>query len=232
FDNKVMTWYEPGPDPTQPWIQHKIGVDGQPGVNRFSHGLGVGDINGDGHPDVITTEGYYEAPADPRTGPWKFIPMKLGPECAQMQVYDVNKDGLADIVSSSSHNIGIWWHEQKKGANGMEFERHLIDDSFSQSHSLVMADINKDGAMDFVTGKRFWAHGPTGDVNPSDPAVIYWYELKRKAGTVEFIRHQVDNDSGVGTQFQVIDVNKDGLLDIVTANKKGVFVFLQERHKK
>ena len=60
-----------------------------------------------------------------------------------------------------------------------QFVQHTIDDSFSQSHALMLADINGDGLKDIVTGKRFWAHGPTGDVNPSDPAVVYWYELTR-----------------------------------------------------
>jgi hypothetical protein len=232
YDEKIMAWYEPGKDRTREFINHDVGTEKQPGVERFSHGMGVGDINGDGHPDIITTQGYYEAPEDPRSGPWKFVPANLGPECGQMVVYDVNGDGLPDVISSSAHNIGVWWYEQKKGPNGPEFEQHLIDNSFSQSHSLVLADINHDGVMDIVTGKRFWAHGPTGDVNPDAPAMLYWFELKRKKGKVEWIRHEIDNDSGVGTQFQVIDVNKDGLLDVVTSNKKGVHVFLQQRTKK
>ena len=46
-------------------------------------------------------------------------------------------------------------------------------------------------------------------------------------GKVEFIPHKIDDDSGVGTQFEVTDMNKDGKWDIVTSNKKGVHVFLQ-----
>jgi hypothetical protein len=100
---------------------------------------------------------------------------------------------------------------------------------------MAMGDINKDGTPDFVTGKRFWAHGPSGDVRPGDPAVLYWYELRRpkgKTGSPSWTRHEIDNDSGVGTQVQVADVNRDGRLDVVSSNKKGVFVFLQERGRK
>jgi hypothetical protein len=188
----------------------------------------VGDVNGDGRADILTTEGWYEGPADPRQE-WTFVPAKLGGPCAQMHVYDVNGDGLNDVISSSAHNVGVWWHEQKRGANGTEFVQHEIDASFSQSHALVMADINGDGVMDFVTGKRFWAHGPNGDVNPGDPCVIYWFELKRSGGKVTWERHEIDNDSGVGTQFLVTDVNGNGLLDVVTSNKKGVHLFEQVR---
>jgi hypothetical protein len=105
----------------------------------------------------------------------------------------------------------------------------LIDDSFSQSHSLELSDINGDGLRDIVTGKRFWAHGPTGDVDPSAPAILCWYELRRERGSrsVNWVRHVIDSDSGVGTQFVVADINKDRRPDVITANKKGVFVFLQ-----
>lgn len=231
FDDAQMAWYEPGEDATREFQAHVIGEPKAPGTHRYSHGMGVGDINGDNRADVLTPEGYYEAPADRRRGPWRFVPADLGSDCAQMYVTDVNKDGLADVVSSSSHNVGVWWHEQKKErrrGDAPEFVRHTIDASFSQSHSLEMADIDGDGEMDFVTGKRFWAHGPTGDVNPNDPAVLCWFKSRRAAnGAIEWVRHEIDRDSGVGTQFVVAGVNKDKRPDIVTANKKGVFLFEQ-----
>ena len=89
--------------------------------------------------------------------------------------------------------------------------------------------MNGDGLPDFVTGKRWWAHGPTSDLRPGDPAVLYWYELHKNGGSPKWTRHTIDTDSGVGTQFTVADVNRDGLLDVVTSNKKGVYVFLQSR---
>jgi hypothetical protein len=92
-----------------------------------------------------------------------------------------------------------------------------------------MADLNGDGRPDFITGKRFWAHGPTGDVQPNEPCVLYWYEYRRENGQVRWARHEIDTDSGVGTQFSVADVTGDRRLDIAIANKKGVFLFEQRR---
>jgi hypothetical protein len=142
-----------------------------------------------------------------------------------MYTHDFDGDGDMDVINSSAHRIGVWWHEQKQGAAGPEFVEHVIDDTFSQSHSLMMGDINGDKQPDFVTGKRFWAHGPNGDVNPGDPAVLYWYEFRKKDGKVEWTRHPIDTDSGVGTQFMLTDVNGDRRLDVAVSNKKGVFLF-------
>jgi hypothetical protein len=229
YQEKQMAYYKPGPHPEKGWEQHLIGEPGKPGVQRFSHGLGAGDVNGDRRPDILCTEGWYEAPANPNAIPWKFVPAKLGPACAQMYTHDFDRDGDMDVFSSSAHQIGVWWWEQVKGASGPEFEQHVIDDTFSQSHSVMVTDVNGDRRPDFITGKRWWAHGPNGDVNPGDPAVLYWYEFKEKGGQVTWTRHEIDDNSGVGTGFKVADMNDDGLPDVVVSNKKGVFVLLQER---
>jgi hypothetical protein len=143
-----------------------------------------------------------------------------------MYAYDFDGDGDNDVLSSSAHNIGIWWHEQLGEG---KWQTHEIDNSFSQTHALCLADINGDGLQDFVTGKRWWAHGPKGDVGADQPAVLCWFELKRAGGKPVWTKHQIDHDSGVGTQFEVADLNADGLLDIITSNKKGTQCFHQVR---
>ena len=105
--------------------------------------------------------------------------------------------------------------EDKPGVGGIKF---------TQTHALELRDFNGDGLTDFVTGKRYWAHDGN-DTDAKSPAVIYWFELKRGEGGAEFVPHLLDDDSGVGTQVAVADVNGDGLSDIGIGNKKGVFVF-------
>ena len=99
---------------------------------------------------------------------------------------------------------------------------------FSQLHAVDLYDMNNDGLKDIVTGKRFWAHGPAGDPDPNAPAVLYWFELKRDGGKVQWIPHQIDDQSGVGTQVMAGDLNGDKLGDVIVGNKKGQFVFIQE----
>jgi hypothetical protein len=64
------------------------------------------------------------------------------------------------------------------------------------------------------------------DPGEFDPPVLYWYELKKGRVPV-WSPHLVDTASGVGVQVVVEDINGDGLKDIISANKKGVFVFKQ-----
>jgi VCBS repeat protein len=229
YKESQMAFYKPGSRPQEGFAQVLISEPKAPACNRFSHGLGAGDVNGDSRADILCTDGYWEAPSNLASVPWRFVPAKLGPACAQMYTHDLDGDGDRDVISSSAHNIGVWWYEQTKGPSGPEFKQHVIDNTFSQSHSLMIADINGDGQPDFVTGKRWWAHGPTGDVNPNDPAVLYWYEFKRAGDRVEWTRHPIDNDSGVGTQFTITDMNGDRSPDLVISNKKGVFLFEQQR---
>lgn len=207
---------------------------------RYTHGYGFGDINGDGRPDILDKEGWREQPAA-ADGEWVFHPVAFAPATmphgpSQMQVYDVNGDGLNDVIASwDAHGYGLAWNEQKK--DGSFVSHQLMGETpeqsphgvkFTQLHATDMADINGDGVKDLITGKRFWAHGPNKDAEPGAPAVLYWFEIKRDGkGGADFIPHQIDDDSGVGTQVSAGDVNKDGKQDIIVGNKKGVFVFLQ-----
>lgn len=221
---RYMAYLKPAADPYARWSIHRISADAAPGTTKYSHGVGAGDINGDGRNDVLCPKGWWEAPAGEATE-WTWHDAPFGEDCAHMYVYDFDGDGDADVLSTAAHQLGMWWHEQTPDG----WKTHTISTEFSQTHSLELADINGDGLPDFVTGKRYWAHGPNLDVDPGAPAMLYWFELKREDGTAKWIPHKVDDDSGVGTQFQVADVDGDGLLDIATANKKGAHLFLQRR---
>jgi hypothetical protein len=239
-DEGQMAYFTPGKDPTQTWEMHPVSEPSKkghviPGTHRFSHGLGVGDLNGDGKLDVLCTGGWWEQPAKLDDKPWKFHPANLGDACADMFAYDIDGDGKADVLSSSAHNYGIWAYLQRPGSDGSPafVKQDLFPKLVSQTHAMHCVDINGDGLKDLVTGKRWWAHGPKGDADPNAPPKLYWFEAKKsRDGLIRFVPHEIDDDSGMGTQFVVADTNGDKLLDVVTSNKKGVFLFEQVRAKK
>jgi putative membrane-bound dehydrogenase-like protein len=209
------------------WKIQLIAAEPNPNIQKFYHGLGIGDVNRDGKLDLFTPHGWFPQPADAAVAakdPWELKPAKLGPAQAQMYAYDFDADGDSDIIGSSAHSFGLWWYENKDG----EFTQHEIDKTIAQTHATILADINGDGLPDLVTGKRFYAHNGR-DPGEDDPPVIAWYELSREAGKPKWKRHEFDDNSGVGTQFEVHDMNGDGLLDVIVANKRGVFYFEQVR---
>jgi len=159
-----------------------------------------------------------------------------------MGVYDVNGDGVDDVVTTlQAHGWGLSWFEGKKSADGkISFTEHVVMDTysngknaggvvFSEPHGSAIADVDGDGIPDFIVGKRYWSHlDDAYDPDPYGPPVLYWYRTvrNRKApGGAELVPELINNRSGVGSDVLAKDLNGDGAVDIVTSTRLGTFVF-------
>jgi len=225
-ENFPLAWYEvSGTGATAHWVKHIVSP------HSYGHGIGAGDVNKDGRTDIITPQGWFEAPADPRNGQWVFHQeFNLG-ATGFIHVQDVNGDGLPDLVTSMGHDYGIFWYEQKKNPDGSRtWSKHIIDDAWSQAHATTLVDLNGDGKLDLVTGKRYYAH--KHDPGANEPLGVYWYEEVHTKAGIEWIRHIIDysTQAGGGLQIPAVDIDGDGDLDVVVAGKSGLFLFENLTH--
>lgn len=223
-------------NPTEAWAFHPVSEPGP--YQRFTHGIGFGDVNDDGFRDVLSKDGWWENPGQPTGSTWIFHPAAFsGPGGAQMYAIDLDGDKISEVVTSlAAHAYGLAVYKKRPGEKEYQWDRiDIMTDkaetsptglAISQLHAVAIADMDGDGKPDILTGKRFWAHNGN-DPGENELPMLVWFKPIAVAGGLKFEPHVIDEESGVGTQVSVEDINGDGKLDVLSSSKRGVHILLQ-----
>lgn len=227
-------------NPTEAWRFTK-GADGKPAMERFvigqgrnGHGMGFGDINGDGLEDIVFMQGWFERPkAGPFSGEWAFHDDFTFPHAScPMLVVDLDGDGRNDIIRANGHNYGLWWERQLEPQSDgtTTWRTYLIDDKFSQAHSLAWEDVDNDGQPELITGKRYYAHSGS-DPGAEDPITVQYYDWNKE--TLSWTKQIINQGErgkgpGIGLQIRVADLDGNGWKEVVVPGKSGTHIIWNE----
>jgi hypothetical protein len=204
-------WFKNPGGRTASWTPYQFAS----GYDGGSYTAAVGDLNGDGRPDVALAEqhnrsvlAWFSAPADPRQGSWSKNVLASDIGAHKLNMADLNGDGRPDLV------VGLELAELRiyvnSGGTAPTFTAKTLNST--GCHNARVADVNGDGSADILCA-NYIGHPPVELWlnQPATPLALDRWRYIQVDGTREKL---ASGYPAFGLAFG--DINRDGWPDIVS----------------
>ena len=185
-------------------------IDLSNGVYAGTHGIDIGDVNEDGHLDIVVVNrngsniGIFLGVGNGSFSSQKTISTGTGSTPVALVLHDLNNDRHLDLVVTDHMNDRIFIYRGEGDATFTKIQTQNTGNN-SGPYLVIVNDFNRDEQMDIAVGS-------------DDGNLLQIFYGDRSEYFSQEASYQID-----GGPYAIVaaDFNRDGKLDIATANYDG-----------
>jgi hypothetical protein len=216
WNTKTVSWFRNLGGSTPTWSPANSIGGVQPGEASLVQAV---DVNGDGSLDVVSQTGNMKLSWHLNGGvgigaarTWTTFNITAGAEnVTGFVAADMDKDGRADIVCSTSYTAGsvVWYKAGGGGSVPVTWTRFTISPNGGGIGMPAVGDFDGDGRLDVVSGNY-------------NTSTVVWHRnsaAASAAGTISWSSYQVSVTPLGPTSSHAADVDGDGRVDVLVTSQ-------------